>query len=296
MLIEFPRRWIPGTVALFAVLLLGITGCSTGAERANVPFELKTVSYAAESSPVLADIYVPRTEAGEALRPGILVLHGGSWQRGNKERKSDVAQYLASRGYVVMNANYRLAPEYSLAEQLHDVAAALQFMKKNAGQWQMDPHRIAMIGFSAGGHLALLSALSDAENRHPVAAVAAVGAPTDLTAYGDITTMHRLLRTSYDAHPEIYQNASPLYQVHANAPPILLVHGTYDWIVPVNQARRMAEALRHSGAYVDLVELPNGHMTTTFNMNEESMAAITQFLEKQFAASVAASDQSTILR
>ncbi|MCB1302686.1 MAG: hypothetical protein KDK37_00320, partial [Leptospiraceae bacterium] len=108
MLKEFPRRWIPGTVALIAVLLLGMTGCSTGSERANVPFEPKTVSYAAESSPVLADIYVPRTEAGEALRPGILVLHGGSWQRGNKERKSDVAQYLASRGYVVMNANYRL--------------------------------------------------------------------------------------------------------------------------------------------------------------------------------------------
>ncbi|MCB1169846.1 MAG: alpha/beta hydrolase [Leptospiraceae bacterium] len=254
--------------------------CSGPSVRPRTSFTVqKDVLYGPDQN-LSADLYLPSrdTEDTKAAtpRPALLVLHGGSWQRGNKERMSEVSRLLASQGYIVFNANYRLAPEHPYPAQMEDLKQALQFMTRNAQSWNLDPGRIGVMGYSAGGHLALLLALQE----DSVSAVATSGAPTDLTAYGDIVTMHRLLKVTFEDHPEVYRNASPLFRIRPDAPPILLVHGSYDWIVPVEHARRMEKAMKEAGGDIELLEFPDGHMATTLGVHEPGLRSMLSFFEK----------------
>ncbi len=258
--------------------------CSAGPVQPRTTFSVeKDVVYQQSASySLLADVYLPATP--EASRPAILVLHGGSWQRGSKERMEDVAEQLAGQGFVVFNANYRLAPDHPYPAQIQDVRKAIEYMRKNASDWSMDPDRIGVLGYSAGGHLALLLGLLPGSENTRVQAVVTAGAPTDLTAYGDIVTMHRLLQAEYRTNPEIYRQASPLFHASSSAPPMLLIHGTYDWIVPVSHARKLTRAMVEKGGNIDLVELSDGHMGTTLGVNEESLKATVDFFQLRLAS------------
>ncbi|HEX2314816.1 MAG TPA: alpha/beta hydrolase [Thermomonospora sp.] len=87
-------------------------------------------------------------------RPGILILHGGYWMAGDKTGWRYAARRLTTRGYVVISANYRLAQSARWPSQREDVQAALEFVRRNADLWNLDPERIVVLGSSAGGHLA----------------------------------------------------------------------------------------------------------------------------------------------
>ncbi|MBI38587.1 MAG: hypothetical protein CMF59_03245 [Leptospiraceae bacterium] len=274
------------TVIVTALSLLCLLGtyCSGAAIQPATSYSMeKDLVYDRTSDySLLADLYRP--SGSEEARPGILVLHGGSWQRGSKERMSDVANELAAQGFVVLNANYRLAPDHPYPAQIEDVRKAIQYMRSNAESWSMDPDRIGVLGYSAGGHLALLLALLPGSDEARVQAVVTAGAPTDLTAYGDIVTMHRLLKAEFRTQPEVYRQASPLYHASPSAPPLLLIHGRYDWIVPISHARKLAAAMAKKGGSIDLVELPDGHMGTTLGVNEESLRATVDFFQDRLSS------------
>ena len=287
----FLRKPSKGLFALFPLLVIlplallsASVSCSGPEVQPRTTYEFQTDLIYSESRDyhLKADVYLP-SEPGKN-RPGILVLHGGSWQRGNKERMAEVARQLAAQGFVVMNANYRLAPDHPYPAQIEDVRRAIQYMRSNANSWSMDPERIGVLGYSAGGHLALLLGLLPGSPEYRVQAVATAGAPTDLTAYGDIVTMHRLLQAEYRTNPEIYEQASPLYHASRTAPPILLIHGTYDWIVPVHHARKLEEAMAEKGGSIRLVELPDGHISTTTGVNEESLRYTVDFFHHRLSA------------
>ncbi len=278
---------VPGMIRLSRILMLGLlsaamvlAGCSPYAIQPRTEFEIsKDVLYSSGSGyKLLADIYTPASDSRK--RPAILILHGGSWQRGNKERMSDVAQNLAGQGFVVMNANYRLAPDHPYPAQIEDVRKAVSFLRKNANRLHLDAEKIGVLGYSAGGHIALLLALLPGHEDSRVQAVVTAGAPTDLTAYGDIVTMHRLLQAEYSKEPKKYEQASPYFVANGQSPPALLIHGTYDWIVPVSHARKMFRALREKGAPVELEELPDGHMATTLGVHEESLRLTVDFFRR----------------
>src|SRR5258706_411406 len=102
------------------------------------------------------DLYQPAQAAGAA--PGVLVVHGGSWERGDSTQLPALNRYVAARGYIVAAINYRLLPTHPFPAARDDVLAALSYLKGNAAAIGLGPTRIVLLGRSAGGQLALLVA------------------------------------------------------------------------------------------------------------------------------------------
>ncbi|OLL74527.1 putative lipase/esterase [Pseudonocardia sp. Ae168_Ps1] len=153
-----------------------------------------------------------------------------------------------------------------------DVGCALARVRTLAAEYRLDPRRVVVMGSSAGGHLGLLAGYSPTVSScggdavRP-AAIVALYPPADLTSlagadgwrYPEVVpdnTLHELMRSGPDTAPEAWREASPVTHVRAGAPPTLLLHGTHDQIVPVEQSRELERAGRTRGADIGLVELP----------------------------------------
>ncbi len=205
------------------------------------------------------DIYRP-ADAGEG-RPVLLYIHGGGWVIGDKrEQGMPMMHYLATRGWVCVTINYRLAPKVLFPEQLSDCNAALRWTFDNIASYGGDPQQIAVSGGSAGGHLCALVALGAGDDVPVRAAVPFYGVYDFTNRFGyhgwgfQNFITKRVMQTSDPAALEL---ASPLSQVHENAPPFFIIHGANDTLVPVKEARAFAAALRSvSHAPVLYAELP----------------------------------------
>lgn len=205
------------------------------------------------------DLY--RSDAFDGPRPLVVMVHGGSWNAGDSTQLPAINQYLAARGYVVAAPIYRLAPDHTFPAALDDVRACIAHLREHARRYRIDLGRIALMGRSAGGHLALLAAFSDPEIR----GVVAYYAPNDMRwswAHPSnrwVLDSPRLLREflggTPDEAPEAYDGASPL-RMTDGAPPTLLVHGTTDELVFAEQSRRLDRALGEAGVPRLYIELP----------------------------------------
>lgn len=194
--------------------------------------------------------------------PGILFVHGGAWTEGDKE---PLALNPAATGYVVASINYRLYPAYRFPAMIEDVKCAIRFLRAHANRYNLDPEQIALIGHSAGGHLAALAGLADAragwdvgpygDQSSRVQAVIALSAPTDLTRRYP-GWVEELMGEVFG--PEQMVSASPVTHVGAGAPPFMIVHGEADPVVPVEQAHLLHQALLAAGVPSELVIMQNG--------------------------------------
>ena len=203
------------------------------------------------------DAYLPR---GTTQRPGVVVVHGGGWTAGSKQSVAAYAMRLADHGWDAFAVDYRLAPQNRYPAAVDDVRAALGWLDSHATTFGLDPRRLALLGFSAGGNLALEAGLAP---RVPqVAAIAAWSAPTDLSAF--VATSHnryalRSIRAFVGcpapACPARYRAASPITHVSTSMPPVLLANSTAE-IVPVTQARSFARAGRADHVPVTLIVVP----------------------------------------
>lgn len=191
---------------------------------------------------------------GEPPYRFIVHFHSGDWHSGSKESAADAAAYWAIyQGYALVNVGYRLADEATWPAQLHDAKAAIRFLRANADQYQLDASRILAWGHASGGHLAQMLA---ATNGNPSAEDRAMGhGETSSEVQGvaswygvsDITAMAPGSRDAADGllgYPayqgETGLEASPVARVDDDFPPILLVHGTNDQVIPFEQSARMA--------------------------------------------------------
>ncbi len=205
---------------------------------------------------LLLDVYKP-PEKFEGKRPGVLWIHGGGWTRGDRGSMRFEASELALEGYVGCSCDYRLAPAFPFPAAVEDVKCAVRWMRANAERLRLDPDRIAAIGTSAGGHLALMAGLADAsaglegKGGHPdvssrVQAVVSGFGPTDFT-----TGLGAGKVEAFTAGKD--KEASPITYVSADDPPVLLLHGTADELVPFSQSERLADALKAARVPVTLV-------------------------------------------
>lgn len=235
------------------------------------------VAYSAPSGrPLRVD--VAWSGAG-APAPLVLLLHGGSWSGGAPASLHAEMLALARLGYTAAAVEYRLtqAPRNVFPAAISDVRCALRTLRRRADEYHIDPARVAVMGYSAGGHLASLlgtgadvagldSACGDADGEPVrVHAVVSYAGPQDLRVNGPYTREQAEIVTNFlgvfpGDDPRVAALASPIVHVSAGDPPFLLIHGPEDDLVPVDHPRRMAAALRQVGTPATLLELPGvGH-------------------------------------
>jgi acetyl esterase/lipase len=228
--------------------------------------------------PLELDLYLPPGLDGPA--PVVAYVHGGGWQRGSRRDPpplldADFYDQIATHGLAVAAVDYRLSGEARFPAALEDVRAAVDWVRENASAYGLDAERVFLWGDSAGGHLALLAALTGTALTGTALARAAVrgvvawfpvtdlaGMPSDLAAAGGVpdtgpdSREARLLGAPAASVPDLARQASPVTHAHPGAPPVLLMHGAADDLVPAAQSVRLAEALRRAGAQVELELVP----------------------------------------
>jgi acetyl esterase/lipase len=215
-----------------------------------------------DGHPLTITVYQP-VQSGRF--PCIVQIYGGSWQRGTPDDDPQFARYFASRGYVVFAIDYRHAPGWRWPAQRDDVQAAIEWIRLHAIEHDADASRMALMGRSAGAHLALLATYLPG-NDGLIRSVISYYGPVDLTdGYRnpprpnplDVRSIEEsLLAGTPDSEPERYRDASPVTYVTRPLPPTLLVYGTRDHIVEARFGRLLAERLRRSGTPAALLEIP----------------------------------------
>lgn len=251
-------------------ILLGITACAAGCAATDVE-EIHGVSYDDRYASTVLDVYLP--DDGLDGRPAVMYVHGGGWSIGSRSHHVDHARRLAASGYVVVSIDYRLSGEAIYPAAIQDSLCALAFVRANATTWGLDPGRVAVTGYSAGGHLvSMLGVAWDVPELQPDCAAATAPAapdavisgagPEDLRgAWGENDAIVEFLGVTEAEDPARYATASPITHARADAPPFLFVHGSDDWFVPIEQSRDMRDALRAEGVDARLLELGGvGHL------------------------------------
>jgi len=233
---------------------------------------------------------------GKGPFPAIIALHGGAWRFGNRKELDGWIGFLAGEGYVAATVSYRLVPEGKFPDPLTDVKTAVRFLRANAAKYNIDPERIGAVGFSAGGHLVnLLGTVGpDAgfegkefpEQSSKVQAVVSYFGPTSLGLYGKDESAQNavfepMLGGRFKDKPELYDKASPVNYVTKTAAPTLLLHGTRDWIVPIEHSRLMHQKMKEAGAKSDLLEIEGGNHGFTGNGAFRANNAMLDFFKKE---------------
>lgn len=206
------------------------------------------------------ELDVFRPVADEPL-PVIMLVHGGGWCAGVRQDMEGHARNFAADGYLAISVSYRLAPWYMFPAACEDMLSALAWIREHASSYGGDPDRVGAYGGSAGAHLAAWLATEPGVR---LTCCVAWSGPTDLRRE-PVTHAYRSVTLAFmgdcvhDA-PEAYAQASPLLRMTPDMPPLLLVHGLEDVVVPPNHARWMAESAAEMGAPVEAVLLEGvGH-------------------------------------
>jgi acetyl esterase/lipase len=204
------------------------------------------------------DVFQPPVDGRS--RPGLLLIHGGAWQNGDRKQLRGYGIQMARFGFVCVCSEYRLSGESLWPAQIHDVKAAVRWMRGNAESLGFDADRLTVSGNSAGAHLALMIGGTpgvgafEGDGGNPgidtsCAAVVSIYPPTQLrsTLEGPVERLFggRATRELEDA-------ASPINYARHDFPPTLLIHGNADTTVPVSASLSMYRALSDAGAPAEL--------------------------------------------
>ena len=272
---ETPRAPLTGTFA-------NITACAvpTAPPDATLSVRPDIVYSSAGGESQKLDVVGPATGSN---KPMVMLIHGGGWRHG--ERNDDslrfTARVLAGQGFVAATASYRLTQngvQNLFPAGVADARCAIRWLRSNAVSYGGDPNRIAVIGLSAGGHLASMLGTAREESRLDdgscpissnvspgVQGVVAYYPPTNLSLCAASANVCLLSVTSFlgvapIANPTLATFASPMTYVSADDPPFLFVHGARDDAVVPQQSQTMRDALKAKGVAVGYVEVPNaGH-------------------------------------
>ena len=211
--------------------------------------------------PLTLTVYRP---SAAGTHPTIVVIYGGAWQHGSSNDDAPFGRYMAARGYTVVAIDYRHAPQYRFPAQLEDVQTALIYIQQHAEALGVDLQRVALMGRSAGAHLAMLAAYQPSVM--PIRAVVDYYGPVDLTkGYYDVprpdpinsrVVLNALLGGTPADVPDLYRQASPYAFVHQSLPPSLLVYAGRDHLVQAKFGRSLYDRLRATGNRVVWIEIP----------------------------------------
>ena len=220
------------------------------------------------------DVYRHRDHA--MGRPVLVQVHGGAWVTGRKDHGGvPLLEHLASRGWVGVAATHRRSPRVAFPEHLVDVKRVLAWVQRDGPLFGADPSFVVLAGQSSGAHLATLAAFSPGDPRYqPGFESVDTSVAGCVASYGNYDFCNRfdirgrmsdmggflarhVMQVSRQADPTRWEDASPVARVNADAPPFLVIHGTHDSLLWVEEAREFVDALRAaSRASVTYAEIP----------------------------------------
>jgi len=244
--------------------------------------------------PLVLDLHVPRTSG---TFPVLVWAHGGGWARGSRTMGHVID--LVQHGYALAAVQYRLSGEAKFPAQLHDLKAAVRWLRASAPQFRLDADHIGVWGASAGGHLVSLLGLTAnrpefegtvGEHTDPSSAVQAV---IDYFGVTDFFAMQRpaegtpggnpvtgLLGFPIADRPDEARQAMPLSHVRSDAPAFLIVHGDADPVVPPAQSDALHAALTRAGADSTSISLPGALHEDPAFWSDETLGQVRAFLDR----------------
>ncbi len=259
---------------------------------------------------LLLDLYLPE---GGAKPVGLIVwVHGGAWRAGSRS-SVDLAG-MAARGWAVASVDYRLSPVAKFPAQVHDIKAAIRYLRAHAKEHGYPASRFVVAGSSAGGHLAALVGVTNGERElegavgserqvsSDVQAIVSLYGASNLTSILSQSTPHGLsvrvpalellLGGQPQAVPELARLASPVFHVDAADPPLLMLHGDQDNQMPINQSHELAGAYAKLKLPVQLVVVHgSGHGGPAYT-SPANLQLIDEFLRKHLGVGAEAVNAS----
>jgi alpha-L-fucosidase 2 len=208
------------------------------------------------------DVFVPE---GAGPFPTCILVHGGGWMKGDKTNNfKGLFEPLSQAGFAWFTINYRLAPQHRWPGCIEDVETAIRWVKAHAAEYKADPQRIALIGESAGGHLVSLAGVrAQADTR--VAAVVPFYAPHDMELQAQQNKTIPVWAEALFGFTELNEPAwktlrdiSPINHIRPGLPPYLLIHGTKDDKVLLEQSLKFQEKMKAAGNVCDLITVEGG--------------------------------------
>ncbi|OAI47511.1 hypothetical protein AYO44_09365 [Planctomycetaceae bacterium SCGC AG-212-F19] len=258
------------------LLALGCTGLSDSAAQ-KVPQLPDTVELVRDleygkggDRALKLHILRPKSAPKEAM-PVLVWIHGGGWQAGNKDSGIRLLTRFAERGYFCASIEYRFSQEAVFPAQIEDCKCAIRFLRARAKEYNLDPDRIGVWGASAGGHLvALLGTSANVkelegkggwpEHSSRVQAVCDYCGPADFLKWADKShpAVVKLFGGPVSEKKDLAAKASPVTHISKDLPPILIVHGDEDKIVPLDQSESLLAVLKKAGADATLHVVKGG--------------------------------------
>jgi len=288
--------------ALAPGLLLAADPVTTGATNsvgllpASSPFgearAFTNIAYVTNPAPRQNfDLYLPGT--GKKPFPLVVWIHGGAWTMGFKDWIN--VKYLVRHGYAIASIDYRMTGEGPFPLQIQDCNTALNFILAHAAEYGVDGRKFVVGGGSAGGHLALLLGLArqqpgfGADPAVKPAAILDFFGPADFTKMAEqLEAIHseKGIQLFQDAVPKLLgaplplatdkaKIASPVNYIATNSPPVFILHGSGDDLVPVAQSQQLHAALDQAGVQNRYLELPGaGHDGPRFSTSDIESAMV----------------------
>ncbi len=246
------------------------------------------------------DLYLPPDTSSPV--PVVIWVHGGGW-RGGSKGNGGRALNMTTRGFSVVDVEYRLSGEALFPAQIEDCKTAVRWVRANAKKYNLDPDRIGAWGSSAGGHLVAMMGLTHDENvfetddhsqySSQVQVICNWFGPTDFLRMNDFegridhdaadSPESRLIGAPIQENVEKVAAANPITYVSKNDPPMLIMHGEKDLSVPYNQSELLYAAMQKAGLDVTLYKVVNadhGFRNATQDSQASLVEMSVQFLEK----------------
>lgn len=239
------------------VLADAFRGISSGKLRSQLGIVFATP----DDIPLTLNVYHPE-KVGK--HPTLIMIYGGAWRTGSPNDNEAFSHYLAAQGYTIITVSYRHAPQFRYPSQLLDVQAAIAYIQQHADELEVDVDRVAIMGRSAGAHLAMLAAYQSSSL--PIRAVVNYYGPVDLIRgyneppFPDPIDTRQVLRdflggTPTDL-PALYRQASPLTYVVRSLPPTLLIYGDRDHLVQSKFGKALYDQLQKTGTTAVWLNIP----------------------------------------